>query len=88
MTIKRPASKQPIPQTAKRVFEGKLFDVYQWDQELFDGKTITFEKLKRPDTVNVIPITTDGQIVISEQEQTGTANRSRRKNKTEVCYKR
>lgn len=72
MDIKRPASKQPIPDSAQRVFKGKLFDVYQWDQELFDGKKIVFEKLKRPDTVNVIPITTSGEIILGEQEQPGT----------------
>lgn len=72
MNSKRPASKQSIPKDAKRVFEGKLFDVYQWEQELFDGKKTTFEKLKRPDTVNIIPITVDGEIIISEQEQPGT----------------
>lgn len=57
-----------IPETAARVFEGKIFDVYQWDQELFDGSHATFEMLKRPDTVNVIAIK-DGKIVILEQEQ-------------------
>lgn len=72
MDIMRPISKQVIPANATKVFKGKLFDVFQWEQELFDGKKITFEKLKRPDTVNVIPITTDGKIVVSEQEQPGT----------------
>lgn len=72
MKILRPKSKQLIPKNAQRVFEGKLFDVYQWEQELYDGKKITFEKLKRPDTVNVIPITSNGEIVISEQKQSGT----------------
>src|SRR3989344_786006 len=71
MKTKRPSSKQPIPENAQKVFEGKLCDVYQWEQELFDGKTITFEKLRRPDTVNVIPITETGEIILSEQEQPG-----------------
>lgn len=73
MGISRPSSKQPIPGNARKVFNGKLFDIYQWEQELFDeGKKIIFEKLKRPDTVNVIPIIGNGEIVISEQEQPGT----------------
>ncbi len=72
MNSKRPASKQPIPDNAKGVFKGKLFDVYQWEQKRFDGRKMTFEKLKRPDTVNIIPITVNGEIVISEQEQPGT----------------
>ncbi len=28
-----------IPPQAKRVFEGIVFDVYQWEQVLLDGKT-------------------------------------------------
>jgi ADP-ribose pyrophosphatase len=72
MDISRPLSKQPIPRTAIKVFTGKLFDVYQWEQELFNGRKITFEKLKRPDTVNIIPVMGNGSIVISQQEQPGT----------------
>ncbi|MDO8582358.1 MAG: NUDIX hydrolase [bacterium] len=71
MQISRPRSAQPIPDTAKKVFHGKLFDVYQWEQKLFDGTTATFEKLKRPDTVVVLPILDDGKILLTEQEQPG-----------------
>lgn len=62
-----------IPETAKRVFKGQIFDVYQWPQEMFDGSTHTFEMLKRPDTVTVIPIV-DQKILTIEDEQphTGT----------------
>lgn len=59
---------QGIPPQAKRVFKGVIFDVYQWEQELFDGRTATFEKLWRPDTVGVIPVIGD-RILIQEQEQ-------------------
>ena len=72
MQIKRPISRQPIPKTAKLVFKGIIFDIYQWKQKLFDGTYQTFEKSKRQDTVNVIPITTDGKIVLSKQEQPGS----------------
>ncbi len=71
MEIKRPKSKQPIPENAKRVFKGVIFDVYQWEQELFDGTKTTFEKLKRPDTVVVFPVMDDGRVVLTEQEQPG-----------------
>ena len=71
MDIKRPRSKQPIPDHAKKVFEGVLFDVYQWEQELFDGTKTVFEKLKRPDTVVVFPVLDDGKILLTEQEQPG-----------------
>ncbi|OGJ16647.1 MAG: hypothetical protein A2632_01115 [Candidatus Pacebacteria bacterium RIFCSPHIGHO2_01_FULL_46_16] len=73
MDIKRPISRQPIPDTAQKVFKGKIFDVYQWEQEMFDGSTTTFEKIKRTDTVGVIPITDDGKLLLSQQEQPGSA---------------
>jgi len=71
MEISRPPSKQPIPQHAKRVFKGAIFDVYQWEQEMFDGTKETFEKLKRPDTVVIFPVLEDGRILLTEQEQPG-----------------
>jgi len=71
MEINRPKSKQPIPENAKKVFGGALFDVYQWEQELFDGTTTLFEKLKRPDTVVIFPVLDDGKIILTEQEQPG-----------------
>ncbi len=51
MNIERPASKQPMPDHARRVFRGEVFDVYQWEQEMFDGSKAVFEKLIRQDTV-------------------------------------
>lgn len=71
MNIQRPISKQPIPPNAQKVFQGVLFDVYQWQQTLYDGTTATFEKIKRRDTVNIIPVTEDGKIILSKQEQPG-----------------
>ena len=71
MKIQRPKSRQPIPENAKRVFKGVIFDVYQWEQKMFDGSVQTFEKLKRPDTVVVFPVLPDGKIVLTEQEQPG-----------------
>lgn len=67
----RPVSRQPLPDTAKKVFSGVIFDVYQWDQLQYDGSVKVFEKLKRADTVLVIPITTDGQLLFVEEEQPG-----------------
>ncbi len=71
MKIERPKSKQPIPADAKKVFTGVIFDVYQWEQKLYDGTTTTFEKLKRPDTVVTFPVLDDGRIILAEQEQPG-----------------
>lgn len=72
MNIKRPKSKQPIPENAKRVFKGVVFDVYQWEQEMFDGTKGIFEKLKRKDTVVVFPVLPNGKIILTEQEQPGS----------------
>lgn len=72
MKIDRPKSKQPLPENAQKVFEGVMFDVYQWEQEMFDGTKETFEKLKRPDTVVVFAVLNDGKILLTKQEQPGT----------------
>ncbi len=71
MNIERPISRQPLPDHAKKVFSGTLFDVYQWEQQQFDGTVQIFEKLKRPDTVVVFPVLPDGMILLTEQEQPG-----------------
>ncbi len=72
MEIKKPVSNHPLPPHAKQVFKGVMFDVYQWEQPMFDGTTATFEKLTRPDTVMIIPVTEDGQIMVLEETQPGT----------------
>lgn len=59
-----------FPPEAKKVFEGKIYDVYQWEQKLYDGTTATFEEVSRPDTVEVLAVV-DGKIMIEEQEQPG-----------------
>src|SRR3989344_2203505 len=69
MNPQRKYRKSIIPESAKRVFEGKIFDVYQWEQELFDGTKETFEKISRPDTVVVIPILSDKRILLLHDEQ-------------------
>ncbi len=71
MKIERPESKQPIPPHAKLAFKGQLFDTYQWEQELFDGRKTIFEKMKCPDSVVVFGVLPDGKILLTEQEQPG-----------------
>lgn len=71
MKIERPKSKQPMPSHAKRVFQGVVFDTYQWEQEMYDGTKKTFEKLKRADTVVTFGVLPDGRIILTEQEQPG-----------------
>lgn len=60
-----------IPKTAKKVFSGIICDVYQWEQKMFDGSFQTFEMLKRPDTVNVIPINDRGEVILAREQQPG-----------------
>ncbi|MCL5435557.1 MAG: NUDIX hydrolase [Patescibacteria group bacterium] len=69
MKILRPKSKQTMPGSARKVFSGEIYDVYQWPQKMFDGSTVTFERLKRPDTVSIIPVTQDGKIIVAYEEQ-------------------
>ncbi|HEY1074488.1 MAG TPA: NUDIX hydrolase [Patescibacteria group bacterium] len=69
--MNKPLSKQPLPENAKKVFNGIIFDVYQWEQLQFDGTVKIFEKLKRDDTALIIPILEDGNILLLEQEQPG-----------------
>ncbi len=71
MHIPRPNSRQAIPPEAQCVFKGVLFDVYQWEQEMFDGSQETFERLRRADSVGVLPILPDGRILITREEQPG-----------------
>ena len=57
-----------IPEGAKKVFSGQIFDVYQWQQQLFDGSWATFEKLGRVDTVEILATSGD-QIYYAQQSQ-------------------
>jgi ADP-ribose pyrophosphatase len=57
-----------LPKNSKVVFEGVLFDVVQWEQEMFDGSTSTFEMIKRKPSTNVIAVQ-DDKIMVLEQEQ-------------------
>ena len=61
-----------IPEKAEKVFTGEIFNVYQWPQEMFDGRTRTFEMLNRPDCTAVIPVTSEGKILVSKQKQPNT----------------
>lgn len=57
-----------IPDQARRVFNGVIYDVYQWEQPNFDDSVAIFEMLKRPDTVDAICIV-DGNILVLNDEQ-------------------
>lgn len=57
-----------MPPDAKMVFKGVIFEVWQWEQKMFDGSVRTFERLKRPNTVEVLAVV-DDKITIQDQEQ-------------------
>jgi len=57
-----------IPTHAKKVFSGILFDVYQWEQELYDGSTATFERAVRQGNAKILPVM-NGRVLLCEQSQ-------------------
>lgn len=66
---------RPVPpgvklhsEKAKKVFEGVRFDVYQWQQEQFDGSMATFETVKRNDSVIIIPVINTEIVIVKEQQ--------------------
>lgn len=63
-----PADGYAVPPQAKRVFKGVIYDVYHWQEKMFDGSEATFEMLKRPDTVKVIAIKDDKIVALNEQQ--------------------
>lgn len=69
-----PPSNALIPDDAVMVFEGQIYDVYQWPQQMFDGTVKTFEMLKRPDTLQVI-VVKGKQILLVNDEQPGRSPR-------------
>ena len=57
-----------LPKNAKQVHNGILFNVYQWEQEMFNGTTETFERLTRVPSVEVIAsIGEDILTIVQEQ---------------------
>jgi len=57
-----------VPDNAKRVFKGIVYDVYHWPQKRFDGSEATFEMLKRWDTLVTIGVV-DSKVLVIEETQ-------------------
>jgi ADP-ribose pyrophosphatase len=53
----------------KKVFQGEIFSVWQWEQKLYDGTTKTFERATRTDGVRVIGVMPDKKILLVWDEQ-------------------
>lgn len=63
-----PADAVLVPDQAEKVFEGMIFDIYQWPQQMFDGSEHNFEMLKRVDTVTAICVVKDKILVIDDEQ--------------------
>lgn len=61
----------PPPPHAKRAFHGLMHDIWQWDQEMFDGSHDAFECVTRPDTAAVIAFLDPHTVLLTQQEQAG-----------------
>lgn len=72
-----PDNARIVPKDAQLVFKGEIFDVYQWQQKMFDGSVAIFEMLRRPDTVLVIAIDDDQIVLLDEQQPSGIIESSR-----------
>jgi len=59
-----------LPKEAKKVFNGVIFDVYQWEQKQFDGSIATWERIKRKNSASVIAEHKGKIIVVREQHPT------------------
>lgn len=60
--------KRTLPQKAKRVFKGVLFDIWHWRQKIYNGKVETFERVTRSDSVQVVAVA-GKKIIVQEQLQ-------------------
>jgi ADP-ribose pyrophosphatase len=53
----------------KKVFQGEIFSIWQWEQELYDGTTKTFERATRRDAAGIIGVLPDKKIILTWDEQ-------------------
>lgn len=60
--------KKKIPDHAKLAFKGVPHDIYQWEQEMFDGSIAIFEAIRKRDGITVIAVVGD-KILINREEQ-------------------
>ncbi len=58
-----------IPSEAICVFSGIRSEVFQWEQEMFDGSKKYFERIRYADGAFAIPVTSEWKIILIKQEQ-------------------
>jgi ADP-ribose pyrophosphatase YjhB (NUDIX family) len=57
-----------LPDNARLMFEGVRYNIWQWEQTLFDGSTAVFEAAARADSVTLICTVGDKILVLEEQQ--------------------
>lgn len=62
----KPKQKSVFPSRAKPVYQGKIFEIWQWKQKMFDGSIEVFEGLKRCNSVEIFAAV--GNKVILQQQ--------------------
>lgn len=62
-----------VPKDATKTFDGILFNIYQWDLDLYDGTRARYECAVRQDSASVIAFKDPDTIVLTEQEQPNRA---------------
>lgn len=61
-----------IPVGAKRVYKGKIFEVWEFAQKEFDGSVKAYEMIKRLDTIQIIAVKGDKLLLLREQQPNHT----------------
>ncbi len=68
MNRPKPHNHHPLPDHAKKVFQGDRWSVYQWEQIQFDDSVKTYESVKRFDSIIVYPVINEKVIILEEQQ--------------------
>jgi ADP-ribose pyrophosphatase len=67
----RPSARQLRADSARVVYDGLIFKVWQWDQPIASGQAVRYETLSRADTALVLPVLPDGRIAFAVESQPG-----------------
>lgn len=57
-----------IPDNAKQVFSGVMYNVHQWEQEMFDGSLATFEMVHTTDIIKVLVVVEEKLVILHEEQ--------------------
>ena len=53
-----------LPDHAQKVYQGGIFSVHEWEQEMFDGSSEIFERVSALPIVKLICVMDDGTILL------------------------